>query len=65
MGQAIASFSTCPTSSEDISPNEEERRQYQEYILHARELEKKIDNILGTPPPRSAVFPHNTDPWPA
>ena len=64
MGQAFASFGTHPTSSEDISPNEEERRQYQEAILHARELEKKIDKILGTPPPRSAVFPRNIDPWP-
>ena len=27
MGQAIALFGTCSTSSEDISPNEEERRQ--------------------------------------
>ena len=65
MGQAIASFGTSPTSSQDISPNEEEHRQYQESILCARELEKKIDNILGTPPPRSVVFPRNTEPWPA
>ena len=65
MGQAIASFGTRPTSSEEISPNEEECRQYQVAILHARELDKKIDNILGTPPPHSAVFPHNTEPWPA
>ena len=64
MGQAIASFGTRPTSSEDISPNEEERRQYQEVILHARELDNKIDSILGTPPPRSVVFPRNLDPWP-
>ena len=28
MGHAIASFGTHPTSSEDISPNEEEIRQY-------------------------------------
>ena len=28
MGQAIASFGARPTSSEDISPNEEEHRQY-------------------------------------
>ena len=27
IGQAIASFGTCPTYSEDISPNEEEHRQ--------------------------------------
>ena len=36
MGQAIDLFGTRPTSSEDISPNEEERRQYQEAILRAR-----------------------------
>ena len=57
-------FGTRPTSSEDISPNEEEHRQYQATILHARELEKKINNILGTPPPFLAVFPRNLDPWP-
>ena len=56
MGHAIASFGTHPTSSEDISPSEEEHRQYQEAILRARELEKKIDKILGTPSPRSVVF---------
>ena len=28
MGQVIASFGTRPTSSEEISPNEEEHRQY-------------------------------------
>ena len=64
MGQDIASFRTHPTSSEEISPNEEERRQYQVAILHARELQNKIDNIVGTPPPRSIVFPRNTNPWP-
>ena len=31
--------------------------QYQASIIYAQEIEKKIDNILGTPPPRSAVFP--------
>ena len=45
--------------------NEEEHRQYQATIIHERELEKKIDNILGTPPPCSTVFPHNANPWPA
>ena len=65
MGQAIALFRARPTSSEEISPNEEEHRQYHEDILYARELEKKIDNILGTPPPHSAGFLRNTDPWPA
>ena len=64
MGQAIASFGTHPSSSEDISPNEEECRQYQEAIIHARELDKKIDSILGTPPPRSTIFPCDPDPWP-
>ena len=48
MGQAITSFGTRPTSSEEISPNEEECRQYQAAILHAQEIEKKIDDILGT-----------------
>ena len=64
MGQAIASFGTRLTSSKDISPNEEECRQYQVAILHAIELDKKIDSILVTPPPRSVVFPRNPKPWP-
>ena len=62
MGQAIALFGTRPTSSEEISLNEEERRQYQTTIIHARELEKKIDKILSTPPPCLVVFPRNMDP---
>ena len=57
IGQAIASFSTHLNFSEEVSPNEVECRQYQEAILCAQEIEKKIDNILGTPPPRSAVVP--------
>ena len=64
IGQAIVSFGTHLNSSEEVSPNEEERRQYQVAILRAQEIEKKIDNILGTPPPRSTVFPRNTNPWP-
>ena len=64
MGQDIDLFGTHPTSTKYISPNEEERRQYQTAILCARELEKKIDNILGTPRPCSAVFRHIPDPWP-
>ena len=56
MGQAIASFDTCPTSSEDISPNEEELRQCHTAILHAQEIEKKIDDTLGTPPSRSIAI---------
>ena len=65
LGHVIALFGTHPTYSKDISPNEEERRQYQAACLRARDLKKKIYNILGTPPPRSTVFPCNTDPWPA
>ena len=64
MGHVIALFGTHPTSYEYISPNEEEHRQYEVDIIHARELDKKIDSILGTPPPHSIVFPRNPDPWP-
>ena len=35
IGQAIASFGTRLNFSEKVSPNEEERRQYQAAILHA------------------------------
>ena len=35
IGQAIASFGTHLNFSKEISPDEEERRQYQEAILHA------------------------------
>ena len=57
IGQAIASFGTRLNFYEEVSPNEEEHRQYQAAILRAQEIEKKIDNILGTPPPRSAIVP--------
>ena len=33
------------------------RIRYQVAILRAQEIEKKIDDILGTPPPRSTFFP--------
>ena len=36
IGQAISSFGTRLKFSEEISPNEEERRQYQEVIIHAQ-----------------------------
>ena len=36
IGQAIASFGTRLNFSEEVSPNEEERRQYQEDILYAQ-----------------------------
>ena len=49
MGQAIASFSARPASSEQISPAEEEHRQYQASILHAQDIKKRINKILGTP----------------
>ena len=35
IGQAIASFHTCLNFSEEVSPDEEERRQYHVAILHA------------------------------
>ena len=57
IGQAIASFGTCLNFSEEVSPDKEERRQYHAAILCAQEIEKKIDDILGTPPPRSTNFP--------
>ena len=42
IGQAIASFGTHLNFSEEVSPDEEEHRQYQVAILHAQEIEKKI-----------------------
>ena len=41
MGQAIASFGTHPTSSEEISPNEEECRQYREILSMKDTLRRK------------------------
>ena len=55
--QAIASFGTRLKFSKEVSPDEEERRQYQATILCAQEIEKKIDDILGTPPSRSTAVP--------
>ena len=57
IGQAIASFGTCLNFSEEVSPNEEERIQYHAAIFHAREIERKIDHILGTPPSCSTIVP--------
>ena len=57
IGQAIASFGTRLTSSEEVSPKKEEHRQYQATIIHAQDIEKKIDDILVTPPSRSIVVP--------
>ena len=36
IGKSIALFGTHLNSSEEVSPNEEERRQYQEVILRAQ-----------------------------
>ena len=49
IGKAIASFGT------HLNFSEEEHRQYHIAILHAQEIERKIDDILGTPPSRSIV----------
>ena len=57
IGQGIASFGTRLNFSEEVSPIQEERRQYHATILCAQDIEKKIDDILGTPPPHSAVVP--------
>ena len=51
IGQTTASFHTRLNSSEEVSPNEEECRQYHLAILHAQQIVKKIDDILGAPPP--------------
>ena len=53
IGQAIASFRTCVNSPE----SEEECRQYRATILHAQEVEKQIDNLLGPSPVRSTFLP--------
>ena len=51
--QAIASFGTRVSSPE----SEEERRQYRAAILHAQEVEKQIDNLLGPSPVHSTFLP--------
>ena len=53
VGQAIASFGTYLNSYED----EEERRQYCAAILHAQEIDKQIDDLLGLTPSRSTSVP--------
>ena len=53
IGQAIASFGTYVSSPE----SEEERRQYCAAILCAQELEKQIDNILGSSLVHSTFLP--------
>ena len=53
IGQAITSFGTCLNSSKD----EEEPRQYCATILHAQEIDKQIDEILGATPSRSTSVP--------
>ena len=53
IGQAISSFGTRVSSSE----SEEERRKYRAAILHAQEVEKQIDNLLGSSPVRSTFLP--------
>ena len=57
IGQAISSFGTHLNFFEEIYLDEEERRQYQESILHAQDIEIKTDDILGTPPSRSTAIP--------
>ena len=57
IGKAITSFGTSLNFSEEVSLDEEECRQYHAAILHAQEIEKKIDDILGTPLSRSAAVP--------
>ena len=53
VGQAIASFGTRVNSSED----EEECRKYHATILHAQEIDKQIDDLLGLTPSRSTSVP--------
>ena len=57
IGQAIAPFGTGLNLSEQVSPDEEECRQCHAAILCAQEIERKIDDILGTPPSHSASVP--------
>ena len=53
MGQAIDSSGTRVSSPE----SEEERRKYYASILCAQEVEKHIDNLLGSSPVRSTFLP--------
>ena len=53
IGQAIASFGTRVSSPDD----EEERRKCRTTILCAQEVEKQIDNLLGSSPVRSTFLP--------
>ena len=53
IGQAISSFGTCLNSFED----EEEHRKYHAAILHAQEIEKQIDDLLGLTLAHSTSLP--------
>ena len=53
IGHAIASFGTCVNSSED----EEERRQYRASILCALDIDKQINDLLGSIPACSTSLP--------
>ena len=71
MGHAIASFGVNRSYSEQYSPSEEEYRQIQASIHHARDFQERmhrLDTILATPIPHkepiSTLLPCNTDPWP-
>ena len=55
IGQDISSFCTRLNFSEKVSPDEEEHRKYHTAILRAQEIERKIYDILGTPPSRSTT----------
>ena len=53
IGQDIVSFGTRLNSSED----EEECRQYRATIVHAQEIDKQRDELLGPTPSRSTSVP--------
>ena len=58
MGQAISLFRVIP-SSEDPPPSEEEYRQIQAAIHHARDFQermKRLDKILATPVPHKCYI---------
>ena len=53
IGQDIASFGTCLNSFED----EEEHRKYHAAILHAQDIDKLINELLGPTPSCSTSVP--------
>ena len=57
IGQAIASFGTYLNSPGEVSPDEEEHKQYHATILYVQDIDKQIDDLLGSTPACSTSLP--------